>query len=51
MGSEMHKYSLSPSASYSGKCLLKFYMFNDDWFSSEVPYWEHAFAWNAPELT
>ena len=30
MGSEMHKYSLSPSASYSGKCLLKFYMFNDD---------------------
>ena len=30
MGSEMHKYSLSPSVSYSGKFPLKFYMFNDN---------------------
>ena len=26
MGAEMHKYSLSPSASYSGKDFLKFYL-------------------------
>ena len=29
MGTEMHKYSFSPSASYSGNVSLKFDMFNN----------------------